>query len=348
MPSTLSGVNQLVEEDIIAYKDGNKTHASELIAQVLKQDPNNKKALLWLSGIVKTDGERLFCLKRILAIEPQNEIARQGLTLIPSGTTPIQPSLPRDGEENTESCTFPGCNEPVSKAGFKFCYKHWKAVNAPLEPIGTLTATALGEKLNLTSRRINLIMAEIGWVSKERKGWIPTPQGKELGATQKEHHQTGIPFVLWPESILSNKAFLDTVQSFNGELDIQSNENTPREKSFREKFPAKYRTADGHWVRSKAEGLIDNWLYMFGVIHAYERQVPIEEEMYCDFYLPKGKVYIESWGLENNAKYLAHKKDKIALYQKYKLNLIEMSEEQLKNLDDFMPKALLKFNIEIS
>jgi len=348
MPPISSAINQLVEEAITAYKDGNKTHASELIAQALKQDPNNKKALLWLSGIVKTDGERLFCLKRILAIEPQNEIARQGLTLIPPGTTPIQPSLPRDGEDDAETCTFPGCHEPVSKAGHKFCYKHWKAVNAPLEPVGTLNATALGEKFNLTSRRINLIMAEIGWVSSERKGWVLTSQGKEVGAAQKEHHQTGIPFVLWPESILSNKAFLDTVKSFNGELDVQSNENTKREKGFREKFPAKYRTTDGHWVRSKGEVLIDNWLYMSGVIHAYERQVPIEEEMYCDFYIPNGKVYIESWGLENNAKYLAHKKDKIALYQKYKLNLIEITEEQIKNLDDFMPKALLKFGIEVS
>jgi hypothetical protein len=47
-------------------------------------------------------------------------------------------------------------------------------------------------------------------------------------------------------------------------------------------------------VRSRAEVLIDNWLYMQGIVHAYERRLPIEEECYCDFYLPKG-VYIEFW-----------------------------------------------------
>ena len=36
-------------------------------------------------------------------------------------------------------------------------------------------------------------------------------------------------------------------------------------------------------VRSKAEQIIDNWLYHKGIVHAYERRVPIEEEVYCDF-----------------------------------------------------------------
>ncbi|MBK8822152.1 MAG: hypothetical protein IPN58_05960 [Anaerolineales bacterium] len=62
---------------------------------------------------------------------------------------------------------------------------------------------------------------------------------------------------------------------------------------FREKFTPTHRATDGHWVRSKAEMLIDNWLYMSGVVHGYERQLPVEEELYCDFYIPEGKVYIE-------------------------------------------------------
>jgi len=34
----------------------------------------------------------------------------------------------------------------------------------------------------------------------------------------------------------------------------------------------KYRTEDGHWVRSKAELIIDNWLYRGRIVHAYERR----------------------------------------------------------------------------
>ena len=33
------------------------------------------------------------------------------------------------------------------------------------------------------------------------------------------------------------------------------------EVDFRHKFPRKFMCSDGHWVRSKAELLIDNWLY---------------------------------------------------------------------------------------
>lgn len=116
---------------------------------------------------------------------------------------------------------------------------------------------------------------------------------------------------------------------------------------FRDKFPAKYRTTDGHWVRSKSEVLIDNWLYMAGVVHAYERQVPIEEDLYCDFYLPEGKVYIEYWGLENDARYAARKKVKQELYRKYGLNLIEVKDEHIKNIDDVLPRLLLKFGIVV-
>jgi len=43
-------------------------------------------AWLWLSGIVATDGERLFCMKRLLAVNPQNEIALHGISILPTGS----------------------------------------------------------------------------------------------------------------------------------------------------------------------------------------------------------------------------------------------------------------------
>ena len=117
-------------------------------------------------------------------------------------------------------------------------------------------------------------------------------------------------------------------------------------KGFREKFEAKLRTTDGHFVRSKAEMLIDNWLYMAEIVHAYERKLPIEEDIYCDFYIPTGKVYIEYWGYENDQKYLARKKTKQEIYQKYGFNLIEVEDKDVQNLDDILPRFLLKFGVQ--
>jgi very-short-patch-repair endonuclease len=342
--------DQLVEQSITAYKTGDKTRASQLLAQALRRDLNNEKAWLWLSGVVATDAERSFCLRRILSINPQSDIARRGLGLLPVGLEPAPPSFPRQEGQDSNACTFPGCKESVTRAGFQFCYKHWRAISAPLAatgPLASLNATALGEKLGLSSQRTNLLLAELGWISRDRKGWVLTEHGVALGALQKEHHQTGIPFVVWPEAILAHKALLATVRGLKGESSEPAPEPAGAESNFRERFPAKFRATDGHWVRSRSEVLIDNWLYMAGVVHAYERQVPIEEEMYCDFYLPAGKLYLEFWGMENEARYLARKAAKQELYRRHGLNLVELNDEHIKNLDDVLPRLLRKYDIEV-
>ena len=118
--------------------------------------------------------------------------------------------------------------------------------------------------------------------------------------------------------------------------------------TFRDKFKAKLRATDGHFVRSRAEMLIDNWLYMAEVVHAYERKLPIEEEVYCDFYIPSGKIYIEYWGYENDAKYLQRKAKKQEIYAKHGFKLIELEDKDIENLDDVLPRMLLKFGVETS
>ena len=99
-------------------------------------------------------------------------------------------------------------------------------------------------------------------------------------------------------------------------------------------------------MRSKSEIIIDNWLYVSKIVHAYERKLPIEEELYCDFYLPTGKVYIEYWGLDED-KYLSRKEKKLEIYKKYNLNLIQLVEKDISNLEDVLPAKLLEFGIPV-
>ena len=56
---------------------------------------------------------------------------------------------------------------------------------------------------------------------------------------------------------------------------------------------------DGYYVRSRAEVMIDNWLYTNGIAHAHERKPPTESDVYSDFYIKEGNVYIEFWGMES-------------------------------------------------
>ena len=107
------------------------------------------------------------------------------------------------------------------------------------------------------------------------------------------------------------------------------------------------RTPDGHYVRSRAEILIDDFLYKNGIVHAYERRVNIDEEMYCDFYIPSQKLYVEFWGLEENSQYAARKKRKLELYSKYGLKLIEVNNSDLENLDEILASKLRQHNIVV-
>ena len=213
----------------------------------------------------------------------------------------------------------------------------------------SITATVIGKYFELSANKVNFIFSEIGWIDKGLKGWNITVQGKKQGGVQAENFRTGIPYVRWPESILKSKTLLETVSHVKGTAEIKLNSNDKEDTKavgFREKFLAKHRSADGHFVRSKAEMLIDNWLYMAEIVHAYERKLPIEEDVYRDFYIPTGKVYIEYWGYENDQKYLARKEKKIDIYKKYGFNLIELNDEDVQNLDDLLPKMLLKYGVQ--
>lgn len=84
------------------------------------------------------------------------------------------------------------------------------------------------------------------------------------------------------------------------------------------------------------------------IAYAYEKRVPIKEDTYCDFYIPKGKVYVEFWGYEDDEAYLKRKEKKIELYKKYNLNLIEIDNGTISNLDDYLPKELLKFGVSLN
>ena len=140
-----------------------------------------------------------------------------------------------------------------------------------------ITSTVIGKKYALSANKVNFVLSELGWVYKGLKGWLTTPQGIRQGGIQDEDKKSGVPYVRWPESLLTNKILKNSVEQLSG---IQNSEEPELEetasegKGFREKFEAKLRSTDGHFVRSKAEMLIDNWLYMAEIVHAYERKLP--------------------------------------------------------------------------
>ncbi len=292
-------------------------------------------------------------------------------------------------------CQVEGCERDVSKPGHTLCLQHWKlerdgkvsrcekcqrwhetgsalcrncaSTPAREQPVTEdssegesatgefLSSTRIGKHFGISNIKVNLILAELGWIERYVKGWVPTDRGNALGANVREM-RNGTPFVVWPAGILGFPAFVASIKEQTGGSPGEPAPGPARPASsagddFRSKFPANFRTQDGHMVRSRAEVLIDNWLYMQGIVHAYERRLPIEEECYCDFYLPGAKmggkgVYIEFWGLESDPKYRERKAAKQAIYAKHALRLIELGDAEIERLDDVLPRMLLRFGIE--
>ncbi|CAL67539.1 hypothetical protein [Christiangramia forsetii] len=209
----------------------------------------------------------------------------------------------------------------------------------------TINATSIGEYFNISSRKVNLYLSELGWIEKGKGGWVSTNSGIRNGAKQMEA-RNGKPYIIWDEKILTNKHLLREIKESLGDSEIQAEDQKKESMDdFRVKFPANLRTPDGHYVRSRAELLIDDFLYKNGIVHAYERKVNIDEDMYCDFYIPSQKVYIEYWGLEENEKYAFRKKIKQELYKKYNIKLIELNDKDILNLEERLASKLRKHNI---
>jgi len=260
-----------------------------------------------------------------------------------------------------QQCTTNGCDNAVSKPGFKLCLQCWKKQrqnNGGQQTPKTqtyLTATEIGKHFGLKAARINLLLSELGWITPAAaKGWHTTSVGEAMGAQVRHIAKTGVPYAAWNHSVLENKSLKEAIGEYRGD-NTPANQSTGKTDTaassssgdFRTKYPAAFRATDGHFVRSKAEVLIDNYLYTAGIVHAYERKLPVEEDVYCDFYLPEKKVYIEYWGMENDPKYQNRKREKLAVYEKYTLNLIQLHEEEVQNLDDHLPRLLREFGISV-
>ena len=265
-------------------------------------------------------------------------------------------------------CKTTGCHTEVTKKGFYLCYPCWKKANGKTSPkketssvketsssnSDTLSATKLGQEFGISGQKMNLLLNELGWTRKPRhgKGWVPTKQGKRQGADPRVVKQSGIPYVVGPEKILRSRVLIRAIADFKGEeTPKQSSSDVSNEtaeyEDFRKKYPAKYRCVDGHYVRSRAEAMIDNWLYTNGIAHAYEKRLPIDANVFSDFYILSGKVYIEFWGMESDQKYSARKKVKQKAYSDNEFNLIELNDSDLNHLDDILPRKLLQFDIRV-
>ncbi|MBI5668944.1 MAG: tetratricopeptide repeat protein [Chloroflexi bacterium] len=102
MPANVDG---MVREGISAYRAGKKDEARAFLLKAVEIDERNEQAWLWLSAVVDSAEEQQICLENVLAINPNNERARQGIQMLKQKSLPPSPS-PARAEDVLASVSF--------------------------------------------------------------------------------------------------------------------------------------------------------------------------------------------------------------------------------------------------
>ena len=94
----------IFQEAVEALREGNKTKARDLLTGLLKDDQNNATYWIWMSAVMDSTRERVYCLQTAFKLDPENVIAKRGLILhgaLPADETiqPFQINRPRTWED---------------------------------------------------------------------------------------------------------------------------------------------------------------------------------------------------------------------------------------------------------
>lgn len=93
-------MDERLQEAIGAARAGETRTAQHLLTEVLKEDPNQVHAWFLLSYLVESRQKQQAYLSRVLALDPQHELARQRLALLRSdeaggAIAPTAPTMPQ-------------------------------------------------------------------------------------------------------------------------------------------------------------------------------------------------------------------------------------------------------------
>jgi len=68
-----------LNQAITTIKAGDKQTGRQLLIEILKAEPHNENAWLWMTQVVNKKEEKVKCLERVLKINPDNEMAQKGM-----------------------------------------------------------------------------------------------------------------------------------------------------------------------------------------------------------------------------------------------------------------------------
>lgn len=81
-------IKSTFENAVRAAKAGNKYRARQLLRELIKSDPKNENAWLLFAEVAQKRNDSIKCLKQVININPNNDIAREKLLKYPLSRSP--------------------------------------------------------------------------------------------------------------------------------------------------------------------------------------------------------------------------------------------------------------------
>lgn len=205
----------------------------------------------------------------------------------------------------------------------------------------------------LSTLAINQVLEELGLQRSVARGYELAPLGERFGGRLQENETTGLSFVSWPHELVDDPIIhRELRRRQDGQPSPEASGTTEGvENQTPDLFldtdgapdaPDSLCAVDGHVLESALQRLVCDWLYGEQLAHAFQRQLPCQEPLYADFYVPAAGLYIECWEHDVPTDALSRRLRTREVCRELGLAYLEVTDDDIDRLDDLLTDAVRK------